>query len=382
MNVLLVQISNKLSPKSRIFDNIELFYKTKEHDGFYKHKHYLEYPTWVLQVSAKLKCDITYKVIDNLSDTRQIHFNKKYSFVMFSVMNSNKDIIEHLIDLNPKTRFILGGYCKVRQSYNIFYCKTLNDIDFIRKYNPGFKYELDKKTEARNYKILHSQTPSIPRIQLSTGCTNKCTYCTIPKILRNNSVDSIWEQVESLKDVFAFYHVYIDDKTFGQSNNISYIPKIHEYIKSFNPDFKGFIIQTSIREYLVNTGFIQLAPYITTIEIGLETYNESILKDYNGTFKSRSIHYNRAFHSACEITKSNKHYLVFNIIIGFPKETIYTYSRTLWFLYRRRKDIYNLNLFPFSDYSKGQTEDENTLKGIHKLALTLFLKLQRKIILK
>ena len=84
----------------------------------------------------------------------------------------------------------------------------------------------------------------IPRLTLSTGCLFACEFCMVPRKVETPAESKVWEQVESFKPL-GFDLVYLDDKTFGQAPNWRMIGDIRDEIRKYNPDFKGFIIQTT-----------------------------------------------------------------------------------------------------------------------------------------
>ena len=111
----------------------------------------------------------------------------------------------------------------------------------------------------------------------------KCAFCSIPKKVIPVKKEWVDSQIESIKDLDATL-VYLDDKTFGQAENYTLLPELYERIKEYNPDFKGFIIQTTALdfankkrfspEYLKNS-------HIQFVELGVETYNDDILTKLN-----------------------------------------------------------------------------------------------------
>lgn len=98
-------------------------------------------------------------------------------------------------------------------------------------------------SKAPDNKLFEGQEV-MPRLTLSSGCLFACEFCMVPRQIKTPPEDKIWEQVESFKPL-GFELVYLDDKTFGQAPNWQMIGPIRDEIRKYNPDFKGFIIQTT-----------------------------------------------------------------------------------------------------------------------------------------
>src|SRR5690606_27278790 len=94
---------------------------------------------------------------------------------------------------------------------------------------------------------------------------------------------TIWQQVEAIRDLDANL-VYLDDKTFGQASNYEMLPAIRAAILKYNPDFEGFIIQTTSLDFAsdqkFSDEFIEAAG-IKYVELGVESYNDETLTKLN-----------------------------------------------------------------------------------------------------
>jgi len=142
--------------------------------------------------------------------------------------------------------------------------------------------------------------------------------------------------------------VYIDDKTFGQSPNYRILKELSKY--SHRKDFNGFIVQTT-------TGLVAKKAKefreinVKVAEIGLETYNDSILRKYRKPSSEKFIR------ESVDAANKNDLMLIANIIIGLPGETEETYTRTYDFIMPLLENgkLIGINPAIYTDYNN----DEN-----------------------
>lgn len=367
MKVALLQISDVYYEKDSIYRNIESFYKHKHKDGYYKHEDFLEYPTWMLLAAYNLRCD---KEVIIVRSSKDLILYTDANYVMCSVMNNNFKVIQQIIELNPNINFIVGGYIPINKYPNVLF------VDSIDKLNKVNNIEsLDEFYLGYDYSIFPKE-PTIPRLQLSTGCTANCKFCTVTKTLKEIPTEYIHSQLKSFREL-EFKLIYIDDKSFGQAKNYKDIKLLYEYITIFNPIFKGFIVQTTFRDYILKLHNTPILDCIEVIEFGLETYNEDISILYN---KNKFADYLGTINKVLNSCYLNNIKVIFNIIVGFPEENIKTYANTLLFLEQNKEKIYNINIYPYADYNALESESSVRLKGVHKKALSLFINIQKEII--
>jgi radical SAM superfamily enzyme YgiQ (UPF0313 family) len=162
----------------------------------------------------------------------------------------------------------------------------------------------------------------------------------------------IMAQVDSLRHV-DFKLIYLGDSTFGQSENYKLVKEIYERITMFNPEFKGFIIQTTASQ-LNKKGFIEELNElpIEFVEIGVESFNDDLLKANNKPATTTTIEY---------AVKSLAKYgikTILNLIIGLPNETTESYSRTLKFVKNNTQCISHLNIYNLALYSDTTLSEE------------------------
>lgn len=213
-----------------------------------------------------------------------------------------------------------------------------------KEFQPGTDYRLFKGTEV------------IPRLCMSTGCKHACRFCVVPNELKQISKDVIEREAQSLADLKSRL-IYLDDKTFGQSQNYTLLPIVYEQVRKRNPEFEGFIIQTTaiMMATSLPVDFLRDA-HIKYIELGVESYNDDILKLYNKPAREKTIDI-----AANKIREAGA-LLIPNIIVGFPEETEETYQRTLDWLSKNKDVISHINVYNLAVY--GNTKLAQSLKGV------------------
>lgn len=351
-NILLCQIH-----KDYIYTNNELeqefedsFFQYAAKDGYVKHDAYYEYPLWVARISYLFKehkeYQLHYKII-NKNDV--VNFDD-YDYVLFSVLDCNKDIIMNLVStINPdKTKVITGGYTIIKHS-NIFFINTIEGLAnyFKIRYTYGLDYSLFKKEK------------TIPRLTLSTNCNFNCNFCTIEKGVKPVEDIHIYTQMGGISKL-SYDLIYIDDKTFTQykdwENQMDTVNLFRKNTLTDNPT--SYIIQTSPLYFVGLSLLVRLSRIgVKFIEFGLESYNDNILKLYNKPFRVDMV--DRLMRNL-KIVRANYPNIhpIFNLICGYEGETKETYDNTYKFLEDNIDIIYSVNLTKYTDYSdknnKGQ----------------------------
>lgn len=375
----MVQISTKLiysDQNNSLMDNYyEKLYKIKEKDGYYKGEDYWEIPKWQSLINYNIKSD-NY-ICKDINETINFIKNSNYEYICFSVLEVNKDIIRNIINSINNKLFIIGGYI----NFNKF-IKSLNysNFKYFETIEKFINFLYNKKEINCKYKYgfnnnLFDNFKTIPRLTLSNGCFNRCTYCTVENNLKEIPEKDIFNEVKSFKNL-NFKLIYIDDKTFSQCQNYILLPKIYNKIKSYNKKFEGFIIQTTPNSLIkIPYDFLKKS-HIKFIELGLETINDNILKEYKKPFKEKNIL--KSFDYIRKYNKFNeKILLIANLIIGFKEETKYSYDNTIRIIKGNLDIISHFNIYNFSIYENTEIskkinykkEDQNELiieKSFHK----------------
>jgi len=159
-----------------------------------------------------------------------------YGSVMFSVMDVNKDVVKQIAQ-GYDGQVIAGGYIDKE-----FFADTPNVIfkKSIQGAAKALKVDYKRGQSFKHFK----DTKTVPRMCMSKGCLHQCVFCTVPKGMETIPDSQIQSQIQGFKNL-DYKLVYLDDKTFGQSKNYKDLTKLKERIQRDNPDFQGFIVQTS-----------------------------------------------------------------------------------------------------------------------------------------
>lgn len=333
-------------------------YNYKRKDGYYKTKEFFELPLWINEVKGGLK-NHNFKtdllVIDNLKNAIDKINTINPDYILFSVLDVNKKFIYDIIaKYKGKAKIILGGYIDFTDFLKFDNVKIFNSVkDFISFLNIPYVYNLDYSL-FKNYK-------TIPRLTLSKGCINRCKFCIVTKKLQVVNKRDIIKQIKSFKNL-KFKLIYLNDKTFGQVKNYKLLPLIYKRVKKYNSDFEGFIIQTTPAQVL-NPDFMQFLKNskIIICELGMETYNNNLLKFYK---KPATID---IINKAIKILKNNDIKIILNIIIGLLGENKKTYNNTLSFIKKNQKDIYLLNIYNLAVYLNSELSKIIAIKNNNDL---------------
>lgn len=318
------------------------FFYYNSNIGYTRSKYNFELPKWIAEIcffAKQYKKHICWCEHD-LNEINNEILSYKPDFIIVSMMDCNEKFINKLVHHNNDKKFIIGGYNqdslnKISRYTNVKTVDTMSDVADVLscQYEYGTDYS------------LFINTPCIPRLTLSLGCNNHCSFCLLKDTeVLNVRRGDILQQVLSFRSL-QFELIYIDDKTFGQADNWPFLKELFVMIKQYNPKFKGFVIQTTAKELIskykefANTG-------VVVAEIGLETYNDNILVKYHKP-SSESL-----LRRAVAVCADKKIKLVMNIVVGFPEETDKSYQNTYDFLYSIDKNILiGINPAMYTDYT-------------------------------
>ena len=351
---LMVQFSTHLINKTDT--NADKDSSTKYYDALYSGSRpgytrlhdFWEIPQWMGFASHFMPNADVY-VIQDMKEAKKFLKGAGYDRVLFSAIDVNTAFIKDLAATLPEVTFNVGGYTEKGTFDNIKNLKFYKDMEAFAKDN-GFDY-----SEGTDYRHFVGSSV-IPRLTMSQGCLHKCAFCVVPKNLVETPLDVIIQQAESFK-VLDSGLVYLNDKTFGQAKNYTHLVEVNKIMKKNNPEFKGFIIQTTAAsvnkmsdQFLKDSG-------IKYIEIGVESYNDFILK---GLHKP---HNEAVIDKAMDKIRAHNLKAIPNVIIGLQEETAETYARTQDFLERNKDiishaNIYNLALYKDSELGKKITSDD------------------------
>ena len=346
--VLLVQISNRLMQQDQdAADYYDLLYRNRA--GYHRSADFWEIPVWAAEAARNLpNADLL--VVRDIDAAIDLMNTAGYPVAMFSAMDINKHIIKRIAS-GFNGRSIIGGYVGAK------YFKGMKQgVVYKGSLRAGLKLLDSEKRVVSGVDYRHFKGAStIPRLEMSTGCSNRCKFCTVSKRVKSASSAAVRKQVEAMRDL-DFELVYLNDKTFGQADNWQTLPDVYDTIRKYNPKFKGFIIQTTAtRVRRLSTEFIKRAG-IKYIELGVESYNDSILQRLRKPASERTIQ-----QAADHIRKSDA-VLIPNIIAGLAgngwSETPETYAKTLRFLQDNADVISHVNLYNLALYANTELAGE------------------------
>jgi hypothetical protein len=371
--ILMVQFSNDLlsgitkgtsaaDEASRYYD--QLYGGSRE--GYARLHDFWEIPQWIGYISH-MEPDADVYVVRDMAEAKKFLNEAGYKHVLFSSLDVNAKYIKDLAN-SYKGKFSVGGYADPKEFEgikNIIFYPTMKAWANAA----GIPY-----SEGVDYRHFQG-SDVIPRLTMSQGCLHRCAFCTIPKKLDITSPEVVRQQADAIAKLGSKL-VYLNDKTFGQASNYQDLAELNDRIKAKNPDFQGFVVQTTSTQLLKLPEEWLKKSGIKFVELGIETYNDPILTELH---KPQS--YARFTDQAIEKLRRLKIALIPNIIIGLPGETEQTYQNTLDFLKRNEDiishaNIYNLAIYKDSELGKNvalsadSTENdfnENVLeKSFHK----------------
>jgi hypothetical protein len=303
-------------------------------------------------------------------------------------MDANKQFIRQIAE-KFDGEVIIGGYADPKYFSDLKNVKVVDSLEAaakIRKvpYKSGVDYRQFKGTK------------TVPRLEMSQGCLHKCAFCTVPKKIITQPLDSVLDQVENFKGL-DFKLIYLNDKTFGQADNYTDLVEVFNKVKKINPKFQGFIIQTTAPAFnKLDNDFLKKSG-IKYVELGMESFNDDILKKINKPHRVKHI-----IESANKMRDLDINFIP-NVMVGLAgidktkgglwSETDQTYRNTLHFLQDNFDIISHLNVYVLATYEGTQTgkelgtdnevdNDENVIskswldnKALHQGAYRRFLKL-------
>jgi len=336
----------ELNHSEEYYDNI---YKYRNNDGYYNNEHFFEIPTWIAcmnHVMVKYKIETEVYYITNIDEAIKHTNEGDYDFIMMSAMDINLTHINKLIEnsKNISGKIIVGGYSKKPEG-DYTWVNSLEEVVKIMNIN------FEGKVDTPNYSIFKGQK-IIPRLTLSTGCENNCSFCTISKSpVIGLSEEDVCKQIDNILGILDFKLIYIDDKTFGQSNNWKMLKYVGDKIKEINPQFEGFIIQTSAN-YMRQPEFVSelRGIHVRIAEIGFESYNKEVLRFVN------KCHNVKDYQTCIDNADKYDVKLIGNFMIGLPKETKETYLNTLDFIKKNISKFYILNIYNLAVYTDTKIE--------------------------
>lgn len=342
--ILFVQFSNSAFKRHSSCDGyLDAFYEKYREIGYYKGRHVFEVPKWIAEISyfADGYDKDVYYIEKSVGELDDVIDNGCYDFVLFSLMSCNQLLIEPLVMRHPNQLFIVGGYDNgfidglAERNRNVLQCRSTMDAATLLSVDYRF---------GTDYSLFAGEKV-IPRLTMSYGCLHRCRFCIVPhESVISVDDDDIHQQVDSF-NCLDYKLIYIDDKTFGQSKNWTMVKPLAERIDAMREGFGGFIVQTTTGMVARRAGEF-VSHNVRIAEIGLETYNNGILKAY------RKPSTENLTDEAVKAANDNGLKLIANIIIGLTEENEDTYQRTFDYVMPLLEDgrLMGINAAIYTDY--------------------------------
>ena len=315
--------------------------------------HFLEHPTWVSWVKGVVGGQAKFILLASQDDLESFCYdawkNSKTSVVEVfgSVMDANKGLWEELLSkmvgVDNRVQVWLGGYItdpgrwleNIRLSVGVCWLKSLEEL-------PGYA------GQSPDHSLL-SEYPALPRLTMSTGCLFNCNFCTIERKVKEVRIDSIFNQVASFMGL-KFEYIYLDDKTFGQASNYRLLGLVKQMVLEYNPEFKGFIVQTTVGElYQKYEEFLDLG--VVFAEIGVEIPDDIFLKKMNKPYRMAALDRLMRYHTGRVRSYHESIRIIPNILFGVPGDD---YEVTLRWLDKHMDVLSHINPFILSFYEEAK----------------------------
>jgi 8-oxo-dGTP pyrophosphatase MutT (NUDIX family) len=342
---LMVQFSTHLLQGDRKPDQSDAYYDSlyQKREGYHRGEDFWEVPQWQAHIANSMPNVDHYTVRD---PKEAIEFLKHagYKNAAFSSLDVTAPFIRQLAEAVPSQNIAVGGYTDMSMYKGLPNVQVHPSVQsFVEseghEYKPGYDY--------RHFQGMKV----IPRLTLSDGCRHQCTFCCVPKQVVEKPMDEVLQQADAFGKHLDSDLIYLNDKTFGQAPNHVQLPMLYQRIRAQNPNFKGFVIQTTAAQMKRMTPEFLRDAGIRHVELGIESVNDPILKAHKKPANEALI--NEATQKIRQAGSS----LIPNIMVGLPGEDRNTYGRTMDWLKKNRDIIshvnaYNLALYEDSELGK------------------------------
>lgn len=345
--ILLIQFSDSLISGDTAPEATQYFdalYNMRA--GYDRPADFWEIPQWQAAIKYNIP-EADHYIVRDIDEAVKFLNAAGYKTVAFSAMDANASLI-HRIAQDYKGDIAIGGYTDLGQFSKYPNVKTFDSVEqFVKSQNKPY-------AEGYDYSGFNG-TKTVPRLTLSTGCLHSCAFCMQPREIVESPKETIIQQAESIATNFNPRLIYINDKTFGQAANYTMLPELYIAIKRKAPNFEGFVIQTTAAQMRKLTPEFINNAHIKYIELGLESYNDNILKEVHKPANEKLIQ------EAADKIRQTDAILIPNIMVGLPGETAETYDRTLKWLRSNSDIISHVNVYNLVPYY--QTEIAKRLKA-------------------
>jgi hypothetical protein len=287
--------------------------------GYHFPPHFMEIPYWIPIVCSMLPDHAFAKelmIVDDLPRARrELDSAGADDLFFFSAMDAN---IRQLLALAPSgATMLVGGYTDPADLAPYPNIRFLESVDDVARLVPGASPQT-----TLDYRLFQGLA-CIPRFSLSSGCSFRCAFCTVPTRLVLTDPGALRDEVAAL-DPLDYRLIFVDDKSFGDASNWPMLGQVGEWITERKPGFEGFIIQTP-PSLAARDGFLDRCRDLGVryVEFGVESVDDTILRYLRKPFRVRHLY------RACEIARDLGLYVIPNLIMGIPGDD---YDATLAWL--------------------------------------------------
>jgi hypothetical protein len=271
----------------------------------------MEIPYWIPTVASMLPDHVYEKELMIVEDVPRacsdLLAGADDPILFMSVMDASLTQSHEVIAVGLQT--IIGGYTDpddFADIANVTYCHDIDDLG-------GILNNTIPSPPCLDYRLFEGFA-CIPRLSLSSGCSFRCSFCTVPTQLVPASEERIIADLDALSGL-SYGLIFIDDKSFGQAPNWQLLAKVRDLICNRTEEFYGFIVQTP-PSIAARPGFLEACHELGVryVEFGVETVDDTFLKWLRKPFSVRHLR------QACSIARDLGMYIIPNLIIGIPED--------------------------------------------------------------
>ncbi|WP_436739636.1 radical SAM protein [Streptomyces sp. BBFR102] len=286
--------------------------------GYYMPQHFMEIPYWIPIVASMLPDQHFRKelmVVDDLDVAhRRLAKAAEGDVFLFSALDANVEQLLHLASTGAT--MVVGGYVDPEVFAGHPHVSFLHDVANLPDFLPGAR-----PRTTLDYRLFDG-LQCIPRFSMSSGCSFRCNFCTVPTQVVPADPAGHEAEIAALAPL-DFRLAFIDDKSFGDpaANNWRDLGEVRDIFAASHPGFEGFIIQTP-PSLAARPGFLADCRDmgVRYVEFGVETAHDGLLKYLRKPFRTKHLY------KASETIRELGLYMIPNFIMGIPGDD---YRRTV-----------------------------------------------------
>ncbi|MEV8014981.1 radical SAM protein [Streptomyces sp. NPDC086554] len=278
--------------------------------GYYMPPHFMEIPYWIPIVASMLPDEHFRKelmIVDDLDIAHnELAEAANSDLFFFSALDANIEQLLHLASTGAK--MIVGGYVDPGVLAEFPNVRFLHDVTQLPITLPR-----SRPRNTLDYRLFDG-LQCIPRFSMSSGCSFRCKFCTVPTQVVPADPEGYESEIAAFKPL-DFHLVFLDDKSFGDpvANNWRDLRQVRNLFESMHQGFEGFIIQTP-PSVASRSGFLDQCRDmgVRYVEFGVETAHDGLLKYLRKPFRTKHLY------AASETIRELGLYVIPNFIMGIP----------------------------------------------------------------